>query len=119
MKDYYIESYKVLKDSKKNPDNIFLQLRELSDKNPEQKITVEIHLNELAKHNEIIKRICNLRDKFYAHLDKEYEKHTDAVPVDKILRCFEAIEKAIATLTSDEILHQHLANIPSRNNLSI
>ena len=119
MKDYYIEFAKVLKDSNNNHDNLFILLRELALSKPEVKSKVDYHLNDLSTHEEIFTRICNLRDKFYAHLDKDYEKHIDAVPVGNLLKSFEAIEKALITLSSEEILNQYLTDVISRNEMKI
>ena len=119
MKDYYIEAYKVLKDSKNNQDNIFLLLGDLANRGPAMKIKAEHHINELQKHNEIITRICNLRDKFYAHLDSDYENYIDSISVGDILKCFVAIESALITLSSEEILKQHLDTIVSRNEMQL
>src|SRR5258706_15605703 len=41
LKDFYIEVYKVLKNSKNNSDNIFSQLQELKENDPSK--TIEIN----------------------------------------------------------------------------
>ncbi len=74
MKDYHIELYKVLKNSKNNGDNIFLLLQNRIKSNPKNKAELEIALQELNEENSIITSTCDIRDKFYAHLDKNYEK---------------------------------------------
>ena len=119
MKDSFIEFAKVLKDSKNNSDNLFKLLRNLALTKPEFKNKVGKHLKDLAKHEEIITRICNLRDKYYAHLDKDYENHISPVPMRNLHTSLEAIEKALITLSSKEIFNQFLAEIVSRDEMKI
>ena len=66
-----------------------------------------------------INRICDLRDKFYAHLDKEYEAYIGAISVQDILKCFVTIEQIIITLSSQEVLQKYLDDIPSKNDLKL
>lgn len=119
LKDFYIESYKILKDSKNNSDNIFTLLRQLKENEPKKLQKAESLIEELSKNHSVIDRVCQLRDKYYAHLDKDYENITSSVSIPDILQCFIAIENAIIELSSREILNEYLEKIPSRNELSL
>ncbi|MBC8053998.1 MAG: hypothetical protein H7Y13_13110 [Sphingobacteriaceae bacterium] len=120
LKDFYIEAYKILKDSKNNDDNIFKQLRSFNDSNLTKSLEVEKNLEKLMQLKEVIKTLCDLRDKFYAHLDKDYENYMyDGLPLQDILSCFIAIEESIITLTSLETIQMCLDDIPSRNDFSL
>ena len=61
-----------------------------------------------------------IRDKYYAHLDKDYEKYvaeqTNTTFI-SITTCLSIIEKSIVTLTSKNELKSYLDKIPSRNHL--
>lgn len=116
MKDYHIELYKVLKESPNNKDNIFLLLSKRIRSNPKNKSEVETAIKELIAESTIIADHCNIRDKFYAHLDKNYEDFTSKKSyVTDTGNLFYLVEKAIIALTSDERLKDELAKIESRN----
>lgn len=118
MKDFYIEMYKVIKKSKNinNKDNVFLLLETIIKTNPEKSEQAKLNLSELEKIQPIIDTMCNLRDKFYAHLDEDYENYIyKGVGIKDDLKCFFAVEQAIITLTSVETLQACLSEIPSRN----
>jgi hypothetical protein len=119
LKDYYIEMYKIVKYSKKNEDNIFALLQTQIDNKTNRADQAKICLDELNKIESIIKTICNIRDKFYAHLDKDYQDYIyKGVSVEDDIPCFIAIEKAIIALTSTEILQSYLDEIPSRDDFA-
>ncbi len=116
MKDYHIELYKVLKESYNNKDNIFLLLSKRIRTNPTNKIEVEKALQALNDANSIVIDICDVRDKCYAHLDKDYEKYTSKKQyVVDISNLFYIIEMGIIALSSKEELNIELAKIESRN----
>lgn len=120
MKDYHIELYKVLKENHNNKDNVFLLLSKKVRSNPKNKADVEFSLTELKNSNEIIESICNIRDKFYAHLDKDYHNYASkkSYPTD-IHNIFVLIEKAIITLTSTERIQLELSTINSREDFKL
>ena len=115
MKDYHIELYKVLRESSNNKDNVFLLLSKKFRSNPKNKADVELALTKLINSKEKLEDICNVRDKFYAHLDKDYLKYTSkkSYPSD-VHNIFVLIEKAIIVLTSIERLNSELNKIESR-----
>lgn len=116
MKDYHIELYKVLKKSTNNKDNIFTILEKRVRSNPKNKLELEEALQLLIDDIDIITDHCNIRDKFYAHLDKKYEDYTSKKSyVVDTGNLFYLVEKAIIALTSDERLKQELAKIESRD----
>ena len=122
FKDFHIEMYKILKDSKKNQnkDNIFYLLEKLSSENKRKHSAAQKRLIQLTRSKTTIDRICETRDKFYAHLDKEYENYQGKVlNLLWVLDCFVAVEKAIITLTSRKILQSHLDNIPSKDDCKL
>lgn len=120
LKDFHIEAYKILKQSRTNKDNIFKLLEAKAESTPSRKRTVAKCLEELEKQRETIDDICNIRDKFYAHLDEGYKDYLKTgTPLPKILNCLMAIEKSIITVTSKRILQSYLDKIPSRNDLSL
>lgn len=115
MKDYHIELYKVLKKSNFNKDNLFLLLEKRLRSNPKNKNQVEDALNNLNDYAEVIDAHCNVRDKYYAHLDKDYKKYIENNRyVSETNHLFHLIEKAIIELTSLEVLQSQLNMIQSR-----
>jgi hypothetical protein len=120
MKDYHIELYKVLKKSKRNNDNIFYLLEKRIKSNSKNKEDVASALNELNGFSTTIQDICDIRDKFYAHLDKDYQDFTSkkSYPVE-IQKLLAIIEKAIISLTSLERLNEELGRIDSREDYSL
>jgi hypothetical protein len=120
LKDFHIEIYKVLKQGKYDTDSIFKLLKQtaMSDKSKENKVAYNI--SELEQNRTTIDELCDIRDKFYAHLDKDYEKYLiTGTKLADILKCFIAIEQSIITITSLEFLQSYLDNIPSRNDLTL
>ncbi len=116
MKDFYIEMYKIIKESKHNEDNVFHLLNTLIKTNPEKSEQAKLNLNELKKIEPIIKTMCDIRDKYYAHLDKDYENYIyRGFKIGDDKKCFYAIEQALITLSSKEMLQSYLDAIPSRN----
>lgn len=120
LKDFHIEAYKVLKKAKKGEDDIFRLLEKTGEINPKKSKMVESILIDLNKHSATIEMICNTRDKFYAHLDKDYKSYIyPKFELVKIEECLHLVEKAITVITSVKTLNAVLANVPSRNILSI
>ena len=116
MKDYHIELYKVLKNTTNNKDNIFTLLEKKIRSNQKNKLEEEKALQELNAKLPIINDHCNIRDKFYAHLDKKYEDYISIKGyVVDTGNLFFLVEKAIIVLTSDKRLKMELAKIESRD----
>lgn len=120
LKDYHIELYKVLKNTPNNKDNIFTLLEKRVRSNPKNKLEVEKALQLLNADFKLVNDHCDIRDKFYAHLDKDYEKYTTKKSyVVDTSNLFHIVEKAIIALTSEEQLKQVLSEIDSRDELRI
>ena len=116
MKDYHIELYKVLKNTLNNKDNVFSLLEKKLRSNPKNKTEVEKALQGLDSALPLINDHCDIRDKFYAHLDKNYENYTSKKGyVVDTGNLFFIVETAIIALTSHERLMEELAKIESRN----
>lgn len=115
MKDFSIELYKILKNSQRNEDNIYDLLEKRIKSNPKNLSELEIVHKKLRDEEVVIKDLCDIRDKFYAHLDKNFEKYlsTRSNIVD-IQNLFSIIEEIIILLTSYEELMLNLKAIESR-----
>jgi hypothetical protein len=115
MKDYHIELYKVLKNSPNNKDNIYNLLEKRIKSNPKNLTELEIVLKKLRDEEAVIKDLCDIRDKFYAHLDKNFEKFLlNKNKLEKTQYLFSIIEEIIILLTSLEELMINLKAIESR-----
>lgn len=115
MKDYHIELYKVLKNSTNNKDNIYNLLEKRIKSNPKNISELEIVLKKLRDEEVVIKDLCDIRDKFYAHLDKNFEKYLlNKNKLEKTQYLFSIIEEIIILLTSYEELMLNLRTIESR-----
>lgn len=115
-KDFHIEFYKIVKQSNKNPDNIYALLVKYGNQKPKNIDQVNLALKKLEERKQNFIDLCNVRDKFFAHLDQDYEdyKYTSP-PLPMILDCFIAVEEGIIALTSRETLQKLLDELPSRN----
>ena len=119
LKDFHIEITKIIKESKNNSDNIFKFLKELTvDTNPKSSEAKEC-LEQLNLCTSIIKSIVDWRDKYYAHLDPNFEQHIKSIPLVDINKCFIAIENSIMALTSRDTLLSQLDKIPSRDEFQL
>jgi hypothetical protein len=115
MKDYHIELYKILKNTSRNKDNIFRLLEREMRMNPKAGGVVKLVLEHLINSNSAITVVCDVRDKFYAHLDKDFEKYIRKKSYAKdIQSLFELIEKSIVVLTSSEKLAEIKSGIDIR-----
>lgn len=112
-KDYHIELYKILKDGKGTTDNIFKYLRL---KNNESALK---QLADLENHKEVFKSIIEARDKFYAHLDKDYESFIGSFYIKDYYHTFSLIEQSIIVLGKEAELKVILDLIPSRDEFII
>ncbi len=120
MKDYHIELYKVLKNNPNNKDNIYNLLEKRIRSNPKNKSDVEKALQMLNAEMAIMNDLCDIRDKFYAHLDKDYENYTSKKSyVADTGNLFQIVETGIIALTSEEELKKELAKIESRDDYQI
>lgn len=118
MKDYHIELYKVLKNSQSNKDNIYTLLERRIKSNPKNLSDLEIVYKKLKDEELVVKDLCDIRDKFYAHLDKNFEKYlTQKNKLENTQYLFSIIEEIIILLTSYEELILNLNEIESRDDL--
>jgi hypothetical protein len=113
LKDLHIELYKIIKDSRKTEDNIFKLLRENDSSEANDLID---NLNEFKSK---LISITDIRDKFYAHLDKNYVEYLDSFKIEDYYKTFELIENAILTLGYETELKELLKDIPSRDEFEI
>ena len=119
FKDFHIEIYKVLKKSKDDSVSIFKLLEETKLKDINKKREAELNLVELESCKTTVKELCDIRDKYYAHLDNNYEEYINTnAKISEISKCFIAIENSIITITSLDYLNTYLDKIPSRNDLT-
>lgn len=120
IKDFYLEFYKILKESDDNKDNIFTLLKTLIHTNGLKKKEAELNLAELEKNKITMTQLCNQRDKYFTHLDRDGEHFRLSGILDNdIMKVFTAIEKSIVTLTSLESLLTYLDEIPSRDEFKL
>lgn len=120
FKDFHIEMYKIIKNTKNNEDNIVFLLEKLKVDDETKREVIEKNLLELKNNSTTIELICKTRDKFYAHLDKNYESYKDiGLSMPMALNCFIAVENSIITLTSREILQTYLDKIPSKDDMHL
>ena len=67
-----------------------------------------------------IKNICDIRDKFYAHLDKDYNSFLkDNISINDVHNIFFEIESALIKLTSNEKIKSELHLIESRMDFNL
>lgn len=120
IKDFYLEFYKILKESDENKDNIFTLLKTLIVTNPLKKKETELNLTDLEKNKITITQLCNQRDKYFAHSDKDHEHfRLSGISDNDIMNVFTALEKSIVTLTSMETLLIYLDEVPSRDDFKL
>lgn len=113
LKDVHIELYKILKDSKNTVDNVFKYLR-INQNEECSQVLKELHLIQYK-----IKLITDTRDKFYAHLDIEYEDHLSNFKVEYYYDLLQIIEKSIIALGLKSNLLEILNQIPSKNEFDL
>lgn len=119
LKDFHVEMYKILKDTSNNKDNIFGLLRNLQADNSKCDEANQL-LSDLNAHAIAIKGVNDARDKYYAHLDSDYEKYIiRGIPIADLYKCFELVERAIIILSSIEYLKSFLEKIPSRDEFEL
>ena len=119
FKDFYIELSKILKDTRNSKDNIFRLLREIPD-NDSRKQNADNRLVDLTEHIEFINSLLNIRDKYFAHIDKDYKDYfKDKGTINDIYYLFQCVEQAIIAVTSIEYLNSHLDKIPSRDDFTL
>ncbi len=120
LKDFHIEFYKVLKESKRNKDSIFLILEKKISTNPKNNIALIEAIKSIKSLQSQINKICDIRDKFYAHLDKDYSDFLeDGIMVKDIHNLFYEVETAITLITSIDILQANLNLIESRMDFNL
>jgi hypothetical protein len=112
--------YKVLKKSKGNRDNIFFLLEKRIKCNPKNKEDLYIALDDLEQMESQIKSLCDIRDKFYAHLDKKYIDYLkNKSLINDLHNIIFSVECAIVALSSKEKLQSELNGIESRMDYSL
>jgi hypothetical protein len=119
MKDYHIEYYKMLKQSKNNGDNIFRLLNVYLELNPTKEKVVSLALKKLCSCSEVIKKALDVRDKFYAHLDYDYKSHNGTFKFRDFEDSLVVLEEAIVLLVSKKRFKQVLLQIPSRSDFKL
>lgn len=116
LKDVYIELNKILGRDKGNLRHL---LSQVPTKHPNKSKAIDI-LKNLEEHTETIKHIQLLRNKYYAHLDKEYKKYvSENASLFKMQNCFHLIEQGIIILTNAEYMAYLLDRIPSRDEFKL
>lgn len=114
LKDLHIELYKIIKDKESTSrDNIF---KLLTNKNTEESKILLENLNDFKTE---LNLLTNIRDKFYAHLDENYEDFLKSFRIENYYKTFEFIESAIIILGKDKELLESLKLIPSRDEFKI
>lgn len=104
----------MLKESKNNKDNIFYLLKEKRNKSESDDLNTA--LNDGDELKDEIKSVLDLRDKFYAHLDKDYSAFLgERFKVEKYYDIFSFIEKSISAIGHEKDLQKTLELIPSRD----
>lgn len=120
FKDFHIEVYKIIKNSSNTKDNIFSLLKMYLIKRPDLESEIQSCLKSFENLQSEIKKMTDVRDKFYAHLDPNYKEYIETksglVEYNKTLI---AIETAIIMLTSKESFQKVLDEIPSRNEFNL
>ena len=114
FKDVHIELYKIIKDNKSTSrDNIFELLRKCNSEDSDNLLI------ELNKFKNKLNYLTNIRDKFYAHLDKDYTNIVKSFEVENYYRTFEFIESTIIILGKEKELIKILKTIPSRDEFEL
>ena len=113
LKDLHIELYKIIKNSKNTKDNIFKLLNSIDSKEVIQLIA------ELNDFKSELDSLTNTRDKFYAHLDEDYEDFLKSFEIENYYKTFEYIESGIMLLGKEKELKEILKTIPSRNEFEL
>ncbi|GAA4062228.1 hypothetical protein GCM10022389_03440 [Flavobacterium cheonanense] len=109
LKDLHIELYKILKNSRSSEDNL---IKLLKNKNTKESRS---HLRKFILFKPEINSTLNARDKFYAHLDSDYESYLKGFDVRIYNDIFVLIEQGIIILGYEKELINTLKNIPSRD----
>jgi hypothetical protein len=113
MKDLNIELYKIVRNSNNTVDNIFKLLKSRGSEES------SLLMNKWKKIESKLKSLTDTRDKFYAHLDKDYEAFLGSFPIDDYYEIFELIEASIIALGKAEELYETLKAIPSRDDFEL
>jgi len=113
LKDLNIELYKIVRKSNSTVDNIFKHLEKHSTEEADELI------DKWNKIKSKLKSLTDTRDKFYAHLDKDYETYLSSFPIDDYYEIFELIEASIIALGKEKELYEILKSIPSRDDFEL
>ena len=76
-------------------------------------------INELNDFKSELDSLTNTRDKFYAHLDEDYEDFLKSFEIENYYKTFEYIESAIMLLGKEKELKEILKKIPSRDEFEL
>lgn len=66
-----------------------------------------------------MKIMIGARDKYFAHLDPDFNNYLKTFSIMNVNECFIAIENSLMIISSRETLLFHLAQIPSRDELQL
>lgn len=120
FKDYHIEVYKILKNTSNNKDNVFNLLNTFLKERPDLEKEITACLKKFEDLKSEIKKMTDVRDKFYAHLDSDYEKYIfNNSGLEEYNKTFIAIETAIILLTSKERFQKLLDETPFRYDFNL
>lgn len=99
IKNTILDLYKILNKKKDERFNIYKYIEriqlELKHFKQLTQNDIDSWRSKLASHDELIDHITNLRSKYYAHIDKDYEKYTQ-IADSEIL--FEKLENLFSDL---------------------
>lgn len=91
LKDFHIEITKVIKESRNNGDNIFKFLKALTNHENIKKNAALKCLEQLYECEEIMKIMIGARDKYFAHLDPDFNNYLKTFSIMNVNECFIAI----------------------------
>ncbi len=121
IKDFYVEMYKVVRETKKDRDDIFYHLSARLNRPDTNQKSINEAIDLLNSQRQAIDEICKVRDKYYAHLDMDYQivLNSPNFPTKNFLSLFQSVEKGIMLLTGKKYLVDALSMIYSRNDFKL
>ena len=87
LKDFHVEITKIIKESNNYSDNIFKLLKAITNHDNPKKADALKNLEELNNCSEIIKSIIAARDKYFAHLDPDFNEYLKSLSILDINHC--------------------------------
>lgn len=120
FKDFHIEIYKIIRNSLNTTDNIFSVLNIFLIERPDLKYEIQACLKTFGELQLEIKKMTDIRDKLYAHLDPNYKDYIEMKSgLKEYNETLKAIEAAIILLISNDRFQKALAEIPSRDEFNL